>query len=138
MSDKSSERYEVGYKRPPKSKQFKKGQSGNPRGRPKGSVTFVKALKKAASRKVVVKDNNGTREIPAIEALMLKQYEKAMTGDQKAMELILRYSVLAEEKDADSSANEHLCELPTAEDDRQALEELAHMLGTEYTGFGNG
>ena len=28
--------YEIGYGRPPKHTQFKKGQSGNPEGRPKG------------------------------------------------------------------------------------------------------
>ena len=28
--------YEVGYKKPPKSTQFQPGQSGNPKGRPKG------------------------------------------------------------------------------------------------------
>lgn len=34
MSDQSD--YEVGYGRPPKSGQFRKGKSGNPKGRPKG------------------------------------------------------------------------------------------------------
>ena len=29
--------YEVGYGRPPKSGQFKKGQSGNPKGRPRNA-----------------------------------------------------------------------------------------------------
>jgi len=29
--------YEVGYKKPPKQGRFKKGQSGNPRGRPSGT-----------------------------------------------------------------------------------------------------
>ena len=29
--------YEVGYKRPPKHTRFKKGHSGNPKGRPKGT-----------------------------------------------------------------------------------------------------
>ena len=29
--------YEVGYKKPPKGKRWSKGQSGNPRGRPKSS-----------------------------------------------------------------------------------------------------
>ena len=35
--DKPTQDYEVGYKRPPKSGQFKKGQSGNPGGRRKKS-----------------------------------------------------------------------------------------------------
>jgi hypothetical protein len=33
----SGREYDVGYRKPPKHKQFKLGQSGNPRGRPKGS-----------------------------------------------------------------------------------------------------
>ena len=32
--EEGNEAYEVGYKKPPKDKQFKKGQSGNPKGRP--------------------------------------------------------------------------------------------------------
>jgi hypothetical protein len=29
--------YEIGYRKPPKATQFRKGRSGNPRGRPKRS-----------------------------------------------------------------------------------------------------
>ena len=36
-----SDDYEVGYGKPPKDKQFKKGQSGNPKGRTKGTKNFI-------------------------------------------------------------------------------------------------
>ena len=37
MSDDDQPDYKVGYKKPPLHTRFQKGQSGNPRGRPKGS-----------------------------------------------------------------------------------------------------
>ena len=45
------EDYEVGYGKPPKSGQFKKGISGNPPGRPKKPSDFASELKKELSQK---------------------------------------------------------------------------------------
>jgi Family of unknown function (DUF5681) len=35
--------YKVGYGKPPKTTRFKKGKSGNPGGRPKGSLNLQRA-----------------------------------------------------------------------------------------------
>ena len=40
MADNDNHDEDVGYQRPPKASQFKKGRSGNPRGRPRGATSF--------------------------------------------------------------------------------------------------
>src|SRR5207302_1250227 len=76
--------YPVGYDRPPKASQFKKGQSGNPRGRPKGTRNVRSALQKALTAKVVVRSSNRSRRVPAIVALHQQQLHRGLKGDNRA------------------------------------------------------
>ena len=46
---------EKGYGKPPKKHQFKKGVSGNPRGRPKGKSSLLSDLNKIVNQKISVK-----------------------------------------------------------------------------------
>ena len=50
--DISSAPYEVGYGKPPKHTRFQPGQSGNPRGRPKGTKNLKTDLEEELSERV--------------------------------------------------------------------------------------
>ena len=63
MPDDEKPDYKVGYKKPPLHTRFQKGQSGNPRGRPKGSKNFSTLLAEALNEPVVVTEDGRRRRI---------------------------------------------------------------------------
>ena len=80
---------DTGYKRPPKAHQFKAGQTGNPRGRPKGTRNLSTDLAEISSRRVSVRENGKERRISRQEAMLLSLYNKALHGDVKAATSII-------------------------------------------------
>lgn len=86
---------EMGYKKPPKHTQFKKGQSGNPKGRPKGRKNTSTIVNKVLNQKVMISVNGKPRSVSYTEALIQKMAAKGLSGatrDQKAMlDLINEY-----------------------------------------------
>ena len=79
--------YDVGYAKPPKSGQFKKGQSGNPKGRPKG----VKAsLKRELESSITVRERGREAKLSKAEVLAKGLMGDALKGDAKARMEILR------------------------------------------------
>jgi uncharacterized protein DUF5681 len=65
MSDekKPTDGHRVGYGKPPAQTRFKKGQSGNPTGRPKGTPNFATALERALEEQVVVNEGGQRRTV---------------------------------------------------------------------------
>ena len=79
-----SDEYEVGYAKPPQSRQFRKGASGNPKGRPKGAKSMSSILTKVGRERVKMTVNGRTRFITKQEAYVLQLMTKAATGDLRA------------------------------------------------------
>ncbi len=74
----------VGYGKPPKSGQFKKGQSGNPKGRPKKTPDLADILRKAGRKKIAVNTADGVRRVDKLTALVEKTLNDALKGDARA------------------------------------------------------
>jgi hypothetical protein len=77
--------YEIGYRRPPRSSQFKKGTSGNPKGRPKGTRNFLTLLQQELSRSIVVNENGKKKTITRMQAMVKRMVVGALQDDQKAL-----------------------------------------------------
>ena len=80
---------EVGYGKPPKKSQFKKGQSGNPKGRPKGIKNLESVVRDEAYSKITIKEHGKTRTVTKVEALMKRMMAKGIQGDNKAASIAL-------------------------------------------------
>jgi hypothetical protein len=80
--------YGTGYGKPPKHRQFAKGRSGNPKGRPKRSKNFTTIFHDVGRQKVKVTDNGVTREITKFEASAMQLLNKAGSGDMRALNML--------------------------------------------------
>lgn len=85
-----SEDYEVGFGKPPKETQFKKGQSGNPKGRPKNRMNLGTALEAVFSMKVTITENGKTRKVPYAEAFVRQLAVKGLHGSTRDQLSILK------------------------------------------------
>jgi hypothetical protein len=75
--------YEVGHGRPPAEYRFKKGQSGNPKGRPRGSKNLMTLMEHELEQQVPVQENGHRRKITKREAMVKQLINKAVLGDLK-------------------------------------------------------
>ena len=78
----------VGYGKPPEHTRFKKGQSGNPSGRPKGTLNVATALKKSLREKVVINENGRRKTVTKLEAAFKQLVNLAATGELRAIQLL--------------------------------------------------
>jgi ribosomal protein L19E len=87
--------YALGYCRPPEDKRFRKGKSGNPRGRRKGSKNarllkkqFDSYLMKALNSPITINTHSGQREVASFEALALRFVHGAFKDTKQCKDLL--------------------------------------------------
>lgn len=100
MANPNDKNTTVGYKQPPKANQFKPGQSGNRRGRPKGSLNFSTILEKELSERVQVSENGRQKTMTKKQIIAKRLINKATEGDPKAVPIVLNETRLIDERNA--------------------------------------
>ena len=109
--------YAVGYGRPPEANRFRKGQSGNPKGRSRGNRNLKTDLACELKQKVVVTEGDRTRAVSKQKAVVKTLLAKALKGDIRATQVALTLMERLKFNDQDSAER-----TPLAEEDELLLQ----------------
>ena len=81
--------YRVGYGKPPLHTRFKQGQSGNPKGRPRGAKNLASLLNEALNELVFVAEDGGRKRISKRKAAFKQLVNEAAKGNWRALKLLV-------------------------------------------------
>ena len=95
----------VGYGHPPEAHRFAPGQSGNPRGRPKGTTSKTPAqppdrltqiVREEAARQIPVQEGDRTVTLSITQVIIRRLFVDAAKGDSRARRHVLEAVALSE------------------------------------------
>ena len=119
-----------GYGNPPEHTRFQKGQSGNPQGRPKGTLNLATVLERTLREKVIVNENGKRKTITKLEAAVKQLTNKAASGELRALQLLTALVRSAEERAIQAGAPSSTLD----EVDEKVLEGVMKRLETANKG----
>jgi Family of unknown function (DUF5681) len=92
--------YEVGFGKPPERTRFKKGRSGNPKGRPRKKPDLYSELTKVLREKVTVEGQQ--ERVTVQQALLLRLRDQALRGELWAGKLLQKVVTALPERGSES------------------------------------
>lgn len=120
----------VGYKNPPRATQFAKGQSGNPKGRPKKRSSPLQSIRDMLDEPVMVREADGVKEISTFAAFLKRLKKAALEGDPKATQAFIKLVQLA---GLEGPKDETAGAASQSAADAAFLKELAALIGEDDT-----
>jgi hypothetical protein len=119
----------VGYGNPPRNTRFKKGVSGNPNGRPKGSLNVATVFTKTLREKIVINEHGQRKTVTKLEAALKQLANKAASGDLRAVRQTVELA-----RDSEAKHNTTPAQNPEfGEFDREVMDDILKRFQPQET-----
>jgi uncharacterized protein DUF5681 len=116
--------YEVGYGKPPQHTRFRKGQSGNPRGRARHTKNLKTDLLEELQERILVREGTSERRLSKQRAMLKSLTMKAIKGDTRSTSILLNMVLRILDGNAESAA----AEPPLTAEERAIIDHLEQRL----------
>lgn len=118
-----ADEYKVGYGKPPAKNKFKKGGSGNPKGRPKRHLDFQKQVISELKSPMTIIESGKKKKVSILEAFIKSTFAHALKGDKSSAKFVMDW-IKALPKDAlvDDGNEVHIFRITSA--NKKAMEDF--------------
>ena len=105
-----------GYKNPPKEYQFKKGKSGNPKGRPRKQrqpssdpgLDLIASVHRELGKKISVQENGQHKEVTKLDAFSAQLVAQSVNGKPSQQKMLLGLLMLDTHEETEKQTLEQL------------------------------